>query len=341
HDEGEGAMYDLLLNADEAMIEASVKDFLADRLPLARLRPAAARHDRQVFWQEMAQLGWFGSGLPESVGGAGLGLTAEVLIHRECGRHLATPNVIASMLAGHIALAVGEPNLAARVARGEAQASLAIGQPSGQGQAYVLDREGADYIVAWGDWGIGLFDHSALADTSCGDSLDDSISLSAAELAPGGALHMLAGDQPLARRGELLLAAAQVGLATGASDLAVGYAAMREQFGKPIGSFQAIKHRCADMAVRQRLAWYQTCHAALKLVAGADDAALQVASALLLASEAARENARACIQIHGGIGFQAECDAHWFIKRAFVYDLAGGSEQLQAARVLSAPEPAW
>jgi alkylation response protein AidB-like acyl-CoA dehydrogenase len=116
---------------------------------------------------------------------------------------------------------------------------------------------------------------------------------------------------------------------------------VREQFGKPIGSFQAIKQRCADMAVRQRLSWYQTSLACLKLAAGAEDAPLQVASAKLLAAEAAQENGRGCVQIHGGIGFQAECDAHWFLKRARVYDQAGGAVAEQARRVIAAPAPGW
>jgi alkylation response protein AidB-like acyl-CoA dehydrogenase len=152
-------------------------------------------------------------------------------------------------------------------------------------------------------------------------------------------LWVPAETAPLAARAQVLLAAALVGLAEHACDLAVEYAKVREQFGKPIGSFQAIKHRCADMAVRQRLAWYQTSLACLKLENGAPDAALHVASAKLLAAEAAHENGRACVQIHGGIGFQAECDAHWFLKRARVYDQAGGDIDRQAAVVLAAPPP--
>ena len=333
-------MYDLLLNADETMIADSVQAFLEDRLPLSRLRPAAAVLDRNTGWQDLARLGWLGTGLPERSGGSGLGLVEEVLIQRGCGAHLVTPNVLATCLAGHIALAADDLQLAARFAHGEAQASLAIASPAGRGRAFILDREGSEYAVTWGGWGSGLFDLAAAKPEPCGESIDDSITLCAIDFDPGDAIHLV-GDVSLKWRAELLLAAAQVGLATAACDLAVGYAAIREQFGKPIGSFQAIKHRAADMAVRQRLAWYQTCLAALKWQSGADDAELQVASALLLASEAARENGRACIQIHGGIGFQAECDAHWFVKRALVYDLAGGGEQCQTGRILSAPEPAW
>ena len=140
---------------------------------------------------------------------------------------------------------------------------------------------------------------------------------------------------------DLLLAARMVGLAGHACDLAVEYAKVREQFGQPIGSFQAVKHHCADMGVRTRLSWYQTNLACLKLQANAEDAPLQVASAKLLAAQAARENGRTGIQVHGGIGYQSECDAHWFVKRAYIYDQAGGNMAIQAKRVLDAAAPVW
>ena len=194
-------------------------------------------------------------------------------------------------------------------------------------------------LLYWNDGGMGLF---ALPEMVEAPSIDDSVTLHTGGLQPSDACHWIdAVSAPLPRHAALLLAAALAGLAEKACYLAVDYAKLREQFGKPIGSFQAIKHRCADMAVRQRLAWYQCCLAALKLEANAPDAAMQVASAKLLAAEAAHENGRACIQIHGGIGFQAECDAHWFVKRAAIYDQAGGSMQLQAERIIAAPLPEW
>jgi alkylation response protein AidB-like acyl-CoA dehydrogenase len=146
---------------------------------------------------------------------------------------------------------------------------------------------------------------------------------------------------PLVLRAQVLLAAAMVGLAWHACDIAVEYAKVREQFGKPIGTFQAVKHRCADMGVRVRLAWYLTNLACLKVQAGERDAVLQAASAKLIAAQAAHENGRAGIQVLGGIGFQSEADAHWFMKRAHLYDQAGGAIKTQARRVIAEPSPLW
>ena len=131
----------------------------------------------------------------------------------------------------------------------------------------------------------------------------------------------------------MLLAAGLTGIAEHACDLTVEYAKVREQFGQMIGSFQAVKHRCADMVVRARLAWYQTALACLKIETGTVDGALQAAAAKITAAQAAHENGRAAIQLHGGIGFQSECDAHWFMKRSHLYDQAGGSMLIQARHI--------
>jgi hypothetical protein len=126
------------------------------------------------------------------------------------------------------------------------------------------------------------------------------------------------------REGALLTAALQVGLAARMTDLAVGYAKTREQFDRPIGSFQAVKHLCADMLVRTELARASLHAAAVTL----DDSAAQhpevgdegraVAGAKQLADEAACGNARSCVQVHGGMGFTWEVPVHFLLKRAWL-----------------------
>jgi alkylation response protein AidB-like acyl-CoA dehydrogenase len=336
-------MWDLLPSDDERMIAAAVRDYLEGELPLERLRPGARRGDFAKAWQGMAELGWFGVGLPEAGGGAGLGLVEEALIQRECGRYLVSPAVLATVLAGHVAFHAGDAVRAAELAA--APVALAIdAEPAREGanrEIIALDWNG-DPLLYWDDRGMGLFDAEAFDVPAVRDCFDDSITMHTGRLATDRARLWVPADvQPLGLRAQVLLAAALVGLAERACELAVDYARVREQFGRPIGSFQAVKQRCADMAVRHRLSWYQTSLAGLKLAAGAEDASLQVAAAKLLAAEAAEENGRACIQIHGGIGFQAECDAHWFLKRARVYDQAGGAMAEQAQRVIAAPAPVW
>nr|WP_277817133.1 acyl-CoA dehydrogenase family protein [Solimonas terrae] len=129
----------------------------------------------------------------------------------------------------------------------------------------------------------------------------------------------------------LIDAAALAGVAQTALQMGVDYAGLREQFGRPIGSFQAVKHHCANMAIAARCARDQVSFAAVALDEGRADAALQVESALFVAGTAAIENAGKNIQIHGGIGFSDEADPHLLLKRARVLiAIAGGLEAANA-----------
>jgi len=204
----------------------------------------------------------------------------------------------------------------------------------------VFDRGAHDLVLAWNRTGMGLFEPAELTAIRSEICLDDSLAMESGDLGISRPKYRVPSEQsPLSLRAEVLLSAALVGLAEHASELTVGYARVREQFGRPIGSFQAVKHRAADMGIRARLAWYQTCMAGLKVQAGMPDAPAQAAAAKFLAAQAAHENGRAAIQLHGGIGFQAECDVHWFMKRAHVYDHAGGSMKEQARRLAREPSP--
>jgi alkylation response protein AidB-like acyl-CoA dehydrogenase len=115
-------------------------------------------------------------------------------------------------------------------------------------------------------------------------------------------------------------------------DMNAEYVTRRIQFGHPIGSFQAVKHRAAESAVRAESAWCQTVVALLHCAAAAPDAGLQIASAKVVAAEAAVLNGRDNIQNHGAIGFTAEHDAHLFLKRAHLYAamLGGPRHHLRA-----------
>jgi alkylation response protein AidB-like acyl-CoA dehydrogenase len=195
-------------------------------------------------------------------------------------------------------------------------------------------------LLMWNEEGMGLFPQNALAPVRNDDCLDNSVSLHTGVLHTGKCSHWVpATHAPLALRAVVLLAARMSGLAEAACESATAYAKTREQFGKPIGAFQAVKHRCADMLLRARLSWYQTMLAALKVQSQASDMALQATAANLNAAHAAQENGRAVIQVHGGIGFHAEADAHWFMKRAHIYDLAAGGMPVQARRLIAEPAP--
>lgn len=338
-------MWDLLLSDEQAMIADAVSQFLAAELPIDRLRPNAALRDAGVAWGVMAELGWFGIGIAERDGGLGLGLVEEMLVQLGCGRHLASPTILATVLASHVARAAGQRSLVEALVSGDRRAALALAARAQTGAKYellVFDWSDGDLLLYWNESGAGLFAPEAFCSPRVDECLDDSLTLHCGSVTLGDALCWVSSDEaPIGLRGEALLAARLVGLAEGASALAAGYAKVREQFGTPIGAFQAIKHRCADMFARAQTSGYLTGLACLKLDVGAADAPLQVAAAKLKAAYAAHENGRGVIQVHGGLGYQTECDAHWFMKRAHIYDQVGGNMQLQAKRVFAAPSPLW
>jgi alkylation response protein AidB-like acyl-CoA dehydrogenase len=150
--------------------------------------------------------------------------------------------------------------------------------------------------------------------------------------------------QPLAEasarellRLRLIDAAALAGIASAALEMAVAYAGLREQFGRPIGSFQAVKHHCANMALGARCASDQVSFAAVALDHERADAALQIESAFYVAGAAAIKNCGTNIQVHGGIGFSDEADPHHLLKRAHVLLAIGGGLEAALARIADLP----
>jgi alkylation response protein AidB-like acyl-CoA dehydrogenase len=130
------------------------------------------------------------------------------------------------------------------------------------------------------------------------------------------------------------------GLAEATCAMSVEYAKEREQFGQPIGSFQAVKHRCADMAARAEAAITQTRWAALTVDASGPDGAFEVEAARVMATRAALTNSEVNVQNHGGIGFTWEHPAHRYVTRARLLELTGGSLADHQAKLLTAPTPA-
>jgi hypothetical protein len=138
----------------------------------------------------------------------------------------------------------------------------------------------------------------------------------------------------LRRRATVLACADAVGGIQRTVEMSVDYGKVRHQFGKPIGSFQAVKHRCADMAVRAEMARSATIYATVSVRDGAADADFQVSVAKLLCANAYIQNSADNVQNHGGMGFTWECDAHLYVKRARSFDLAFGSRNAQLDRIV-------
>ena len=191
----------------------------------------------------------------------------------------------------------------------------------------VAHLDALDILVAIDDAGLWAIEPSTLDAQAIADPLDPLTPVHRVDALPHGA--QLAGAEEAARwrrTGAALVAAQMLGFAVATTDLAVAYAKERHQFDRPIGSFQAVKHLLADMLVRAEVARAAVYAAGVTLddpVVG--DMTRAVATAKLMAGDAARQNGKACVQVHGGMGFTWEVDAHLYLKRAWVLDAAFGS----------------
>jgi alkylation response protein AidB-like acyl-CoA dehydrogenase len=338
---------DLIPDAGQQAVADSVVAFLKGRLPVERHIPRMRQnhpHEHEM-WPEIAGIGCFGLSIPEEDGGVGLSLAEEALAFREYGRHLVSPSILATVLAAQLAHASGGHEAGARLVDGTRRAALAIGLPGAtlqagraDGEYQLFDARESDMVLAWTLDGLALFEPSSFAAAEDVRCTDDSVALKVAMLADAKPVHWSPGqDAPLALNALVLVSALLTGIAEAERDMAVLHATTRKQFGQLIGGFQAIKHRCADMALRAEAAWSQTVYAALSVRAGAPDAAFQAATAKLIATRAALEGGADNIQTHGGMGFTAEIAAHLYLKRAHLLNQVGGNVRHQQSRLLALP----
>ncbi|HKY92166.1 MAG TPA: acyl-CoA dehydrogenase family protein [Nevskiaceae bacterium] len=328
---------DLLPTTEQDQIVDAASAFLADACGLARFNGGAAVDDADLP-PRLGELGWFALTLPESAGGAGLGLAEEALVHREFGRAIAPLATLGAALGARVAWAAGQVQLCEQIAAGATRVGLAV--PAGtnaedgdplDGPLTLLDAGPATLFLAWNAAQAVLW--VAGSPRAATTSIDPGVGLRAVSGAPKGAV---ARGPSIQVEAAVLLAAQLCGVAEAARDLAVRHATTRQQFGQPIGAFQAVKHPCADMAVACEAAGSLLKLAALSVADGRADAPFLAASAKLVATDAALANARACVQIHGGLGVTAECAAHLFVKRAHVLDAIGGNRRDQQRRILAA-----
>ncbi len=337
-------MIDLLPSEVEQQIIDGVAGFLAEELPLARLRPGPDGERSADIgisaeqWHEIAGLGWFGLGIPEERGGAGFTVVAEMLVVREVGRYAVSPSISATIAAACLA-ARADSELLAGLLAGERRVAFASRLCAGSDEYHLVDARGADHLLVVDGMQAQLYGAAAFGEVRPVISLDDAVTLGRARLTAGARPLLQEADSDIGHRASLHNSAQLLGVAEGALTLAVEYAKVREQFGQAIGSFQTIKHRCADMAVMAEAAYAQAFFAGLSQAGGQRDAAYQIAAAKVICAEAALANARSGIQIHGGIGFTAECDAHVFLKRAHLLGQMGGERGwLREALLARRPE---
>ncbi|MDD9947285.1 MAG: acyl-CoA dehydrogenase family protein, partial [Myxococcales bacterium] len=284
---------------------------LAAILPLSRLHVQGAESPK--CWAALQELGVLSACAPEAEGGGGLGAVEEALIALELGRCAAAPSVFATMGAAHV--------VGADAARPSGPGRVAAGYRRGHRTLMVEDPE-ATMLLVRDETETALFEPVPV-----GHVVDDGLwAVRLSEVSGLGRPVAMTEEQGTLRL-RLLEAAALAGLACAAQEMAVSYAGERKQFGRPIGSFQAVKHHCANMALAARGAADLVSFAAVAVESGRVDATLQVESALFVAASAARDNCGKNIQVHGAMGFSDEADPHLLLKRArIMLAIAGGLE---------------
>lgn len=344
------------LSQEQTMLADNVGRYLTDRVDLERIRRFAEDGDDAELWQGLAELGIPALLVPESAGGVGLACLDAALVAEALGYHAAPAPFLGTAVAAPIALAglLAAEALLADVAAGSARVGLAIGEAAGaRADAGVTAREGAltgkalfvtdypadHYLVADRDGGLHLV-AAAAAGVSHRPLTTVDRTRPTGELTLKGVRAEPVSDDP-AVLGRLLdvtrvmLAADTLGAAQAMLDKAVAYAKEREQFNRPIATFQAVKHMCAEMAADiepcRAMVWY-AAHALDHLPEEAHVTACHTKAHL---AEVGKFVAKTATEVHGGMGFTDLLGLHYWFKRiGYNRQLLGTPEHLreEAAR---------
>jgi alkylation response protein AidB-like acyl-CoA dehydrogenase len=331
---------------DQQAIKRTAKEFLSSRYKPETVRELAGdeRGFTEQQWSQIADLGWPGVMIPEEHGGLGLGAVELVVIAEELGYALAPSPLLSSIAAALVIDAAGSEEQRSRwlpaIASGEKRAALAVwdedagwdpeastARPAGghlsAAKIAAADAGSADVLV------VGAAERSHfLVETEAGgvtitpqEALDNTRKLYRVEL-DGAAVEELPDGTPesVAHAYATIitaLAAENVGVAQRTMEMAVEYAKDRKQFDRPIGSYQAVAHRCAQMLLETEGARSLTYGAAWALAHDESERAVRAASmAKAYAGDAGFRVSASALQVHGGIGFTWEHDLHFFLKRA-------------------------
>jgi alkylation response protein AidB-like acyl-CoA dehydrogenase len=301
---------------DQQAIKRTAKDFLASRYKAEKVRELAESGSYDdALWNELSELGWPGIFIPEEYGGQELGVVELVIVMEELGYALAPSPFFSNSAAGLVILHAGSEEQKQRwlpgIASGEQRCTVARA-PGGEAPL-VPDADSAAGIV--------LVDGDAATIVEAGDAeielrnTIDSTRRFAAVRAEGG--EPLAGDVTAGTdRAEIALAAELVGIAQRALEMSVEYAKDRKQFDRPIGAYQAVSHRCAQMLLEVESARSGVYYAGWAADHEPESAGLAASMAKAYAADTGWRATASALQVHGGIGFTWEHDLHFFLKRA-------------------------
>jgi alkylation response protein AidB-like acyl-CoA dehydrogenase len=324
---------DFGLTDDQRDIQRTARDLLAERAKPERVREhAEVGSTDTALWQELCELGWPGIAISEENGGQGLGTIELSILCEELGRTLAPVPFLPSAMAACVIEQAGSPEQRERwlpgLASGETIGALAGAVDSTA--ELVIGGAGAGVIVLIEDDGSGRLLTPADAEVSRIEAIDPTRS-AARVSAAGDAGEALEDGCPGLGRALVAVSSELVGVCDRALEMTVAYVKERKQFGVPVGAYQAVSHRCAQMLLDTEKARSTTAFAAWSADANPEGLAEAAAMAKAAASDAGREVTASAIQAHGGIGFTWEADVHWLFKRAQLdAALLGGAKRHRA-----------
>jgi len=368
------------LTDEQQAIKSTAREFLAARYKSERIRElAGSEHGFEpADWAEMAELGWPGLALPEEWGGQGLGIVDLAVLFEEMGYALAPSPLLSTTIAGLALATNGTDEQRERwlrpMASGEARGTIALfdagttaaiggfemeAQADGDGtlldgeKVLVMDAAGADFLlVATSDGRRHIVEREADGVTvSAEKSIDPtrrlySVRFDGVRVGPEATLAGAQADYlPVLWRACTAIAAESTGIAQRTMEMAVEYAKDRQQFGRPIGAYQAVSHRCAQMLLETENSRSAVYGAAWAADAEPQSLPLAASMAKAYASDAGWRVPDASLQVHGGIGFTWEHDLHFFLKRGKANAATFGDARWHRERVADlvlaeAPAPA-
>lgn len=328
------------LTDDQREFDSAVRSYLAERFDLAAVRgvvedPAGDGHPASL-WKAAAEQGWLAVTIPEEHDGLGLGLVEAQVIARALGAGVAPGPWRGTVLAAEAVRLAGSAEQQAswlpRLSSGGAVGAFTL-RDAVPGPLRTVEYGGiADVVVARSAAGLALVTGATATPQGSYDGTVRLATMSggATDELPGATAEVIA---QLTARATVLVAADLVGIAREAITRTVAYDRERQQFGVPVGSFQAIKHALADLHVAVTLAEHAVLYASHAVDVGLGDADLAVSVAKAKASDAAFDATAAMIQYHGGIGYTWEHEAHFFYKRAKRLVNQYGDSDVHRARI--------
>ena len=320
----------IAISEEHRALARSVADFLTDHQSRAAARGllTAEVDARPAFWTELGGLGLLGLHVPEELGGSGFGLAETLVVAEQMGRYLAPGPFVPTVITSAVLAAAGPDELRKRLLPGLADGSM-IGAAALGGEVTCAggSATGKVGVVIGGHLADVLLvpagDDVLVVEKSAGGvraevpaNLDQSRRAARVRLDAAAATVLPGARGLLTDVARAVFAAEAVGVAAETTEQAAEYAKVRQQFGRPIATFQAVKHHCANMLVAAELATAATWDAGRAWIGGGDQFSYTAAIAAVLAVPAAVGNANLNIQVHGGIGFTWEHDAHLYLRRA-------------------------